>query len=150
MTRKTIFKKISVRNDESYQYPGKGHFEALSSNILRHCTRMNGKDLLLVETVLWYDPLSKKESLELFQLYKDKIDKIPSGDVVGISNTAMPTYILCQNNKAMKLRKVRKVLKVPHFHPGSKEYKFSKVMLFYPLAPGIEIDQDRLGKSLSN
>ena len=107
---------------------------------------MNGKELLLAETVIWYEVLSKKQSLEIFQLYKDKIDKIPAGDVVGVYNTLMPTYLLSEGNKAMKLRKNRKVLKVPHFQIGSREFKYSRILLYYPLAPKTVIDQERLGK----
>ena len=148
MARKTIFRKIDVRNEESYNYPGRGHFEVLSSNTMRHFNRLNGKELLLAESVLWYDALSKKESLEIMQLYKEKIEKIPVGDIIGIYNKALPIYLLSENNKVMKLRKNRKVLKIPQFLAGTPEYKFAKIMLYYPLAPKTEIDKDRLGKSL--
>ena len=146
MTRKAIFRKIPVRNEDAYQVPGKGYFEALSSNIKRHTERINGEHLILVESVLWYDVLTKKQSSEIFQLYKDKTDKIPKSEIIGIYNTALPMYILSKNQKVMKLRKSKKVLKIPTFIPGSKEFKFCKTLLFYPLAPNVEIDTDRLGK----
>ena len=145
MERKTILRKVTVRNDESYSFPGKGHFEVLSSNILRHHGRINGRNLLLVESILWYDVLTKKQGLEVYQLYKDKIEKIPVGNIIGIYNTALPTYIISSNNRVMKLRKIRKVLKIPNFQHGSKEFKFCKILLYYPLAPNVEIDTERIG-----
>ena len=144
-THKPKFKKVAVSTEETYHYPGIGFFEKLSSNVLRHIGRLNGENILLAESCIWYDVLTKKQSLEFIALYREKIDRIPPGNVVGISGETLPTYIICDSNQMLKLRKNRKVLQLPEFLPLSRERKYARVLLFYPLRRGQKIDPDRLG-----
>lgn len=144
------FKKIAVQTEVSYEMPGKGFFQELSSNVLRHACRLNGSDVLLAESSLYYDVLLQKETLELLELYKDHLDKIPRGNIMGISGQYLPSYIICQNNQILKLRSKMKVLQIPDFQPLSKEYMYSRVLLYYPLKPGEKIDSNRLGKHFIN
>ena len=142
---KPKFKKVKVPNESTFECPGFGYYQELSNNIQRHVGRLNAENLLLVETTLWYDKVRGLEASKIYELYQDRITSIPSGDIVGIYGEKLPEYILCGNQHILKLRKKRKVLKVPDFIPLSKEEKFSKIMLFFPLKPGQKIDTDRLG-----
>ena len=47
---KAKFRKVPTKTDETFECPGKGHFLQLSNNVFRHRERLNGKQLLLVET----------------------------------------------------------------------------------------------------
>ena len=143
-SHKNTFRKVPMPRDDTYFVKGRGHFEMLSNNILRHYGRRNGNHLLLIETCLYYDVMTKKDSEDIFAIYKDKVDKIPDGDVVSINNSKLPVYILCET-QILKLRKSRKVLKIPYFVPETLEYKFSKVLLYYPMEPKMSIEMERLG-----
>ena len=131
--------------EDSYLFPGLGHFQQLSNNIHRHFSRLNGQHLLLVETVLWFDVLSQKDASDILSLYKEKLTKIPAGKVSGVYGQVIPTYIVCKNDQILKLRKRMKTLQIPQFAPLSKEFKFARVMLYFPLRPGQNIDSERLG-----
>ena len=144
--QKPKFKKIAVSNETSFELPGKGFYQELSSNILRHFGRLNGRDLLLIETALWYDVLLQRESIELLQIYKDNLDKIPAGDIMGINGQKLPSYIICQNTQILKLRRKMKILQVPDVCPLSKDLKYMHILLYYPLKPGQRIDTERIGK----
>ena len=50
---KRKFKKIKVPSENSFELPGTGHFQILSSNVLRHKGRLNADKVLLVESALW-------------------------------------------------------------------------------------------------
>ena len=145
---KPKFRKIKVSNETSFEYPGMGHFQELSSNINRHFNRINAESLLLVETALWYDKISQEQAKEIYHIYKDKISSIPTGDILGIYGEKFPTYILCKNMHILKLRKNRKVLQIPDFTNLSKEEKLCKIMLYFPIKPGQKIDTERLGTHL--
>ena len=58
---------------------------------------------------------------------------------------ALPEYILCANGQVLRLRKKRKILQIPHFHSLSKEHKYARTLLYFPLAPGQVIDIERIG-----
>lgn len=142
---KPRFKKTTTKTDKTYEYPGNGFFEPLSSNVLRHIGRLNGEFLLLVESGLWYDLLPSTEGKKIFDLYKDKLDRIEDSDVFGVYGSAFPKYLLCENTQVMKIRKSRKLLVTPTFTTLSEEYKYAQVALFYPLKPRTSIDVDRIG-----
>ena len=59
----------------------------------------------------------------------------------------MPTYILCGEDEALRIRDKPKVLQYPIFPKELTEYQFSKVLLFYPLLPGYNIDLDKIGNN---
>lgn len=143
---KPKFKKVRVPSEHTYEMPGIGFFEKLSNNIARHFSRLNGRDLLLVETCLNYDLLPKKTGLEIFSLYKDDLKKIPNGERSSVYGEIFPTYILCSNLQVIKLRKRMKVMHLPHLTSLSKEEKYARILLFYPILPGQSIDSDRVGK----
>ena len=146
---KPKFKKVQGPTENSYELTGYGHFEKLSNNILRHFGRINGQELLLVETALNYDPMPKQQGLEIFNLYKENIHKIPNGTITGVYNVIFPTYILCDNKQVLKLRRKRKCLQIPNFNTLSDEEKYGRILLYYPIRPGQHIDVDRLGRSKS-
>ena len=77
---------------------------------MRHIGRLNGEFLLLVESGLWYDLLPSTEGKKIFDLYKDKLDRIEDSDVFGVYGSAFPKYLLCENTQVMKIRKSRKLL----------------------------------------
>ena len=106
---------------------------------------MNAQNLLLVETVLYYDVLVKKDGEEIYNLYKSKLNKIPNGQISGVYDEIFPLYILCTNKQVLKLRKRRKCLQIPHFTALSKEEKYGRILLYYNIRPGQNIDMDRLG-----
>ena len=112
---------------------------------MRHIGRLNGEFLLLVESGLWYDLLPSTEGKKIFDLYKDKLDRIEDSDVFGVYGSAFPKYLLCENTQVMKIRKSRKLLVTPTFTTLSEEYKYAQVALFYPLKPRTSIDVDRIG-----
>ena len=57
----------------------------------------------------------------------------------------MPEYILCETNEVLKIRKTRNIIQTPNFSKESDNYKFSKVLLYYPTLPNAKIDIERLG-----
>ena len=89
----------------------------------------------------------QKNANDILELYKNKLEKIPNGSIRGICVNYLPLYIISNNNQVSKLRKRLKVLQVPEFGPLTKEEKYKKVLLFYPLRKGEVIDSDRLGKN---
>ena len=107
-SNKPKFRKIATRTEDCFECPGKGFFVQLSSNVLRHKQRLNGDTILLVESCLHYDVLSSTESIEKFNIFKDKIDKIPLANEVGVYGVPFPEYILCSNKQVMKLREAFK------------------------------------------
>lgn len=149
-TQKSKFKKVRVPSEDTYEFPGTGFFELLSNNVLRHFGRLNARDLLLVETSLWYDTMTRSDGDEMFNLYRQKLDKIPDGRVIGINGGVFPTLILCQNKQVLKLRSKRKVLHIPNFNPLSREEKYSRVLLFFPIQPGVTIDVERIGEIMKS
>ena len=145
ISHKPKFRRVKIRNEDTFECPGVGFFEQCASNVIRHFKRMNAEHLLLVETSLYYDVLQKKDAKDIFDLYTEKLNQIPNGDITGVYGKPLPTYILCSNKQVLKLRRKMKILQIPQFHTLSKENKFSRISLFYPLKPGTCIDMDRLG-----
>ena len=145
MYNKPKFRRVPVATEESFYLPGGGFYEQCASNVIRHFKRINGEHLLLVETSLYYDLMPKKDGIEIYNLYMEKLDKIPDENTTGVYEKPFPTYILCSNKQILKFRKRRKVLQIPQFHTLSNDYKYSRILLYYPLRPGREIDVNRLG-----
>ena len=73
-----------------------------------------------------YDLLEAKDSENIYNVYKEKLDKIPDADVISVNGENLPTYILCQNRQVLKIRKSRRIMQIPCFTPMSKEDKISK------------------------
>ena len=151
------FRKVKEETDETYKFEGTdGFFELLSSNILRHKQRRNGKHLLLAETCMNYDFLGKAKSKEVYEIFDKRLDKIPQADVKSIyedtdGKKLMPEYILSSNSHVMKIRKRPKILMYHDFPENSADFKRNKVMLFFPLNPGMmELSREVIGKEKYN
>ena len=56
----------------------------------------------------------------------------------------MPVLILTSNGSVLKHRSNCKVLNYPDYEKGSKKFKYSRILLFYPLEPNAEVAEDRL------
>ena len=98
-----------------------------------------------------YDFVGWSESEKLFEIYGDKISKIPQSEVQSIYENedgakVMPTYILCRNKQVLKIRKNKKVLQYREYNLSSPELKRSKVMLFFPISPGSNLTSNLIGK----
>ena len=89
--------------------------------------------------------MKQSDGNDILELYKSKLEKIPDGTIPGIYTKFLPTYIICNNNQVLKLRRRNKVLQIPEFNPLTKEDKYSDVLLFYPIRKGEDIDEDRIG-----
>ena len=141
------FRRIPEKNDNCFELQDEGKFfELLGSNIIRHRLRMNGRDLILAELSIMYEYIGKSQSAELYDVYKNKLSKIPKSDTPSIidNQNVLPTLILCQNEQVMKLRKQPKVLSFPAFSEESDDFKLCKVMLFYPTMPGAVITKEEV------
>ena len=93
-----------------------------------------------------YDLVPASEGVILYNLYKDNLQKIPNGEVVGICGQTFPVYILSSNTQVLKLRKKRKVMMLPNFQPYSDEHKYSRILLYFPLKPGFSVNKESIGK----
>ena len=142
---KPKFRKVAIRTDDAFVSRDQGYYVELASNLIRHQRRLNGKNLLLIESCLWYELIPGQRGRDLFDVYKDNLNNIPTGDIVGVAGDNLPTYLLSSNSQIMKLRKRRKVMKTPSFTYLSREFKISQVFLFYPLKPNAHIDFNRIG-----
>ena len=145
----TLFKKVPAETNETFKAEGQNsNFELCYNVVTRHKLRMNGGSLLLAETATHYEFVGNAESEDLFSLYSNKIDQIGSSDTLGIvGDDKMPEIILCSNGQVLKKRKTMKILNFPTYEDGSTKFKYSRVLLFYPLAAGRELledDVDRL------
>ena len=149
---KPKFKKSSKKTLETFQSKNKTeYYIQLSSNIKRYNSRINGQMLLLIETVLWYDNSNKKETEQIFSLYKENISNIPLSDIKSIyGDSCMPMYILCETNEVLKIRKTQNIIQTPKFSKESDDYKYSKILLYYPTFSNAKIDIDRLGNKTNN
>ena len=97
--QKPKFKKVQTKTNETFSCDRGGYFVQLSSNVQRHFERINGVNLTLVETCLWFELLEKKAGDEIYECYKGKVEKIPRGEVIGLDGDPYPTYILCSNGQ---------------------------------------------------
>ena len=90
--------------------------------------------------------MTQRDAVDILELYKTKLHKIPKGSIPGICESYLPTYIISDNDQILKLRRKMKVLQIPEFMPLSKEDKFSRVLLYFPLRRGENINMDRIGE----
>ena len=80
-------------------------------------------------------------------MYQNNLDKIvitETKSIVGDVN--LPEVILCSNGDVLKKRKTMKILNYPTYETGSDKFKYTRILLFYPLTPGAEVLQDDLGR----
>ena len=102
------------------------HFQELSNNVLRHFSRLNGQNILLCESCLWYDVLESKKGEEIYNAFEGNLTKIPEGPVLSVYGESLPTYIICKNKQVLKLRRSRRIMQIPCFTTLSREDKYSK------------------------
>ena len=141
---KITFRKVLKRTEKTFTAEGEnGNFELCYNVVSRHKLRMNGENLLLAETATNYDFIGNEESEKLFPLYSNKLDQIGSSDTQGIvGDRKMPEIILCSNGQVLKKRKSMKLLNFPTYEEGSSRFKYSRILLFYPLAAGFEVSEN--------
>ena len=153
--RKQTMKKVAASNNENFRIEGcKDEYQIQESNISRHFNRRNG-DLLLAESVLWYEYQGKEKSKELSKTYADL--EIPLSDVKCASGEGvLPTYLLCTNGDVLKKRSKQKIMLYPK-PKANYDLMYSKCLLFYPLTsenellgPGLkekfaQLDKEGLG-----
>ena len=140
---KTTFIKVREPTEQSFTADEiNGHFEISYNVVKRHKCRMNGEGLLLSETASMYSYVGEAESKKLFPVYCDHLDKIPQSETESISKSRLPDLILCSNKDVLKKRKRKAVINFPSFESGSVKFKYSKILLFYPLAPDSEVSEN--------
>ena len=116
--RKQSVKKVTASTNENFKLEGSNHeYQIQQSNISRHFNRRNG-DLLLAESVLWYDYQGKEKSKELSKTYADL--EIPMSDVKCASGDGfLPNYIVCTNGDVLKKRLKEKFGQFDKDGPGT-------------------------------
>ena len=129
--RKVTLRKVSELSEDNFKLEGSTEqFKMVESNISRHFDRKNG-DLILAETVCWYDYIGSDKSKELSMMYAEL--EVPASDEECVSsNATLPNYILCKNGDVMKKRRKKKIMVFPQ--PKTQYDKmYSKCLLFLPL-----------------
>ena len=124
-----VFQKTDEANEDSYIHDGK-FYDLLLSNVNKLDNRLNGRSLFLCEACSWYDYVGKEKSLPLFNVYKDKLDKVQETDCTSLSGAKLPEYLITSSGHVMKKRRVPKILKYETFNLDSPEHKYSQVLLF--------------------
>ena len=142
---KLCFVKTKERTETSFEAIGEGTFELQHNIVSKHKMRLNGRNLLLAEVAMNYETLDAQESKQLFDVYKNQIDKVPDSDLpCCISEDKMPSILICSSGICLKKRKSAKVLNYPAYETGSKKFKYSRVLLFYNVPPNTEINEDQI------
>ena len=143
-----LFNKIDKKDksDNSFTLEGdcRKYYDLVHDHILRHRGRINGRNLLLVETAAYYNPMKKEEAEKHYTLYKANMEMIKGDDKYNhrsiTDDKPLPQYILCQNKQVLELRKSKKILSYPIYDDEETyESKYSRVLLYYPLEPGVDL-----------
>ena len=126
-----LLKRVSQATENCFQYEGDGaYYEIQESIVTRYCQRLNGRNLLLSEVACHYDYIGK-ESEAKYQLYHDRLDKVPSSDIAAVvGDQKLPELIIMENKDVLALRKKAKVLIFQSFDTACYNHKFSNVLLF--------------------
>ena len=129
---KHLFKKVEQRTDKSYSVDGQNlFFELQESPVSKYFKRLNGVDLLLCEFAVWFDFLGEDKSESLFEVYKEKLDKIDDSDETTLTRKEpVPELLLVENGNVFQKRKKPKILQYYDFDMDSYEYRYSQVILF--------------------
>ncbi len=147
---KSLFKKIKEAKLNCFTETGEPRnlFERMEDCVSRYLHRINGKSLLLCEVATKYDYIGEDKSQELFDVYKNKTDKIESSDEVCINDgSPLPLMILCDfgsYGQVLKKRRRPKVLRYSSYNMDSPEFKYSQVLL-YQL---VESKDDLIGETV--
>ena len=133
VARDQKFRKVKEETDESYKFDGSdGFFELLSSNVSRHKLRKNGEHLLLAETCMNYEYMGRAKSEEMFDIFDQRIDKIPLSNVESIyeanqGKKAMPEFKAFPKPKASDVGQVAKKARVASPGVGPPPPKIAKI-----------------------
>ena len=134
--RRLYFKKVPNETESTFKVESScDFFEKTNSNIERYIGRQNGASLTLMEFVTFYDYTGIEESRQLMKLFSSQNVDIQSSEIKCASNEKefLPEIIITNSGDVMKLRSSRKVVAYPCYEDNPSKYKFTKVLLFYPL-----------------
>ena len=130
---KMLLKKVQEWNDRCIQVEGQAGFYEIQKTCLdRYFERINGRQLLAVEFIVWYDFMGRDESTPKFELYSDRVEKIPvsTNKCLLSSQDFLPQYILVRNGDVMQLRRNPKILKHIEFNRDTYDFKYHSVILY--------------------
>ena len=150
--RQFSFKKVATKSDENFKVEGStDEFEMMSSIISRHFNRINGRGLLLAETVTWFEYTSKEKSKEIYQTYINCLANIPLSDTKCVSpveeSELIPSFLLCRNGDVLKKRTKLSVLVYP-LAKSTYDIMYSRLLMFYPLESEDDLSSDLRSKFL--
>ena len=127
-----LLKRVSNATELSFQYEGDGaHYEIQQTIVTRYCQRLNGRDLLLSEVACNYDFIGKEESEAKYEVFHDRLDKIPLSSIQAVArDQKLPKLLIMENKDVLELRRKSKILMFKTFDKDSYDHKFSEVLLF--------------------
>ena len=144
--RLVCFKKDKQESTNTFKLQNSSETYTMMKNIIsRHFSRLNGRKLVLAETVSWYTFAGEEKSKEIYDLFKDAMGKIPLSEVECIAGKGeyLPTFLICKDGDVLKKFSKRRVLTYPK--PGSSyEMMYSRLLLFYPLEAEAELYENNL------
>ena len=151
--RKQLFRKINrnEKSENSFTCVGKDDefFDKVFDVVTRHNERLNGQQLLLVETASYYNVMTKEQAKIYFENFHKQLENVPEDDKFNhksvMDGKPLPKYILCKNKQVLELRKCRSIVSYPIFDEGTPESRFSRVLLYYPLKAGDDLNNFDLG-----
>lgn len=142
--RRVTLKRAVEHSEDNYVKEGSDEqYQIVPNNISRHFNRINGENLLLAESVLWYDFMGAEKSTELFQTYSGEAEVPKSEDKCVSSDEYLPEMLLCLNGDVLKKRKTMKVLVYPR--PKSDfDTMYQRCLLFLNLKSENELLENNL------
>ena len=152
--RTQLFRKIEKRDRSENSFTCEGNneefFDKVFDVVNRHNDRINGQQLLLVETASYYNIMEKEKAEIYFDTFYDKLESVPEDDRYNhksiVNGKPLPKYILCKSKQVLELKKTRSIVAYPKFDEGTYESRFSRVLLYYPLEAGVDPKTIDIGK----
>ena len=109
-------------------------FVVLKNNVSRHFSRVNGEDLVLAETCMWFDVASREESRKISNIHMENNIPVPESEEKCVSSDAyIPQYLILNDGEVMKKRKSRKILVYPKTFKSAFDKMYTQLLLFYPI-----------------
>ena len=127
-----LLKRVSNATELCFRYEGDGaYYEIQQTIVTRYCQRLNGRDLLLSEVACNYDFIGKEESEAKYEVFHDRLDKIPLSNIQAVAgDQKLPKLLIMENKDVLELRRKSKILMFKTFDKDSYDHKFSEVLLF--------------------
>ena len=127
-----LLKKVTTVTDDCFKVEGEnGYYEVQETIVSRFFKKLNGENLTLAETATHYEFIGKDKSKSHYEVFIDKLDKIPASTFKSVSGDQnLPELIICSNKDVLTIRKRPKVLMYQSFDEESQDYKFGQVLLF--------------------